>query len=80
MLAAIERQRPSVIIVPDLPTAFRDARDCLSFVQVWSARGIGLHVVDLFGGPVQSESTDALLFQILARRLLAPAYPNRQAA
>lgn len=80
LLGAIDDRRAYAIVVPDLAAAFRSARDCLSFVEEWSRRGVALHVVDLFGSPVCSDSMDSLQFEILVRQLLAPPWAERVAA
>ena len=52
----LKRGKVGAVIAVKLDRLFRDTHDCLGVVNEWDRRGVGLHVVDLGGNAVDTQS------------------------
>jgi site-specific DNA recombinase len=56
LVELVEEGEIGAVIVIKLDRAFRNTIDCLQTVEIWEKRGISLHIIDLGGNSVDTNS------------------------
>ncbi len=56
LLSAIRTRRAGAVVMLKLDRMFRNAGDCLTTVEKWERAGVALHVADLGGNAVDTQS------------------------
>ncbi len=56
LLTAIRERKADAVVLLKLDRGFRNASDCLATVEQWERKGVALHVVDLGGNAIDTQS------------------------
>ena len=56
LLVALKRKRAGVVVMLKLDRGFRNAADCLATVEAWAKQGIALHIIDLGGSSICTDT------------------------
>ena len=72
LLAAIRERKADAVVLLKLDRGFRNAGDCLAPVEQWERKGVALHIVDLGGNTIDSQSASGR-FMLLVLAGTAPS-------
>lgn len=66
VLELVRSKRVDVVVVKKLDRAFRNAKDCLGVVDDWTRADVGLHITDMGGQSVDTQSAMGRMFLTMA--------------
>jgi site-specific DNA recombinase len=66
LLGLVKRKAVGSIVVLKLDRAFRNAKDCLNVVDDWDRLGVALHIVDMGGQSIDTQSAMGRMFLVMA--------------
>jgi len=63
----VEHRKVDAVLAVKLDRLFRDTADCLTTAERWNKRGVGLHVLDMGGAAIDTQSAAGkFMFTVLA--------------
>lgn len=66
VLGLVKAKAVDAVIVLKLDRAFRNAKDCLTVTDDWNKRGVALHITDMGGQSVDTQSAMGRMFLTMA--------------